>query len=439
MSLYPEENGLHVLEKIGIDPEKHKDTVSGWGDSFSRMPEKVFFLENEFIGEKCKTLKMSESVFQELAEAAEIIRKNPALTAYVWHIYYRQVSVYHDGVPPANFWNYALPESIFKGPPQIIFLLAALGASEQIIEKYRSMQIPEDIIRDTLDAAITKCVEAFCKTHDGHAGLAVGNYSWMRLNLAGRLLVLGRFCFKLKEDNDFGLVLKNRMNSKKIMLIQPGLKITKTGYCALEKDGFNNQITVPEMQSAFTSTLEITDDSYCGYAVHPAGYVLPKKISLPKNAWEVILEPGDIMMDLHIPAGGGMTPEKTYDSLNRAFRFFSDHFPRKFKPAFISHSWIFNTQIEEKLPDSNLAKFMRECYLFPNYSSGLDGMFYVFGRYDIKKEDLPQLPRKTSVQKALLEILESGQYLRNAGMVYFAEDLPLFGTNLYRTQFQIGR
>ena len=437
MSLYPEENGLYVLEKIGIDPEKHKDTVNGWGDSYSRMPEKVFFLENEFIGEKCKTLKMSESVFQELAGAAEIIRKNPALTAYVWHIYYRQVSVYHDGVPPANFWNYALPESIFKGPPQIIFLLAALGASEQIIEKYRSLHIPEDIISDTLDAAITKCVEAFCRTHDGHAGITVGNYSWMRLNLAGRLLVLGRFCFKLKEENDFGLVLKNRKNSRKIMLIQPGLKITKTGYCALEKDCFDLPVTAPEMQPAFTSTLEITDDSYCGYAVHPAGYVLPEKICLPKNEWEVILEPGDIMMDLHIPAGGGMTPEKTCDSLNKAFRFFSDHFPGKFKPAFISHSWIFNPQLEEKLPDSNLAKFMRECYLFPNYSSGQDGISYVFGRYPVKKEDFPQLPRVTSVQRTLLEILESGQYLRNGGMVYFAEDLPSFGTNSYRTQFQI--
>jgi hypothetical protein len=139
------------------------------------------------------------------------------------------------------------------------------------------------------------------------------------------------------------------------------------------------------------------------------------------------------MIDMHIPAGGGMTPERALDSFQKAVAFFSRKNPGKFREIFICHSWIFNTQFEEKMPDSNLAKLMRECYLFPHDSSGRDGMFFLFGR---DYENLSQAPRDSSQRRAMLEILESGERLRTGGMLLFAEDLPRFGTQCYRNDFK---
>lgn len=129
-----------------------------------------------------------------------------------------------------------------------------------------------------------------------------------------------------------------------------------------------------------------------------------------------------------------MTPEACLDSFRRAFAFFKQQHPGTFKPVIICHSWIFNTQFEQMLPESNLASLMRECLLFPHNSSGRDGMFFLFGRdYD----DLSQAPRNTSVQRAMLSILEQGNRLRSGGMLFFEEDLQAFGSAPYRTSFPL--
>lgn len=88
------------------------------------------------------------------------------------------------------------------------------------------------------------------------------------------------------------------------------------------------------------------------------------------------------------------------------------------------------------MPNSNLAKLMRECYLFPCHSSGQDGVSFLFGR-GIYSDGKIVAPRDTSVRRVMIEILESGERLRTAGMLYFAEDFDKFGTAFYRKQFRV--
>jgi len=148
--------------------------------------------------------------------------------------------------------------------------------------------------------------------------------------------------------------------------------------------------------------------------------------------WEKITGPDDLLIDMHIPSGGGLSLAACEDSMRRAVQFFKNYFPDQKTRAIFCASWLFNTQFEEKLPDSNLTKFMRELYLFPIKSSGKDGFFFVFCR---DYEDLPQAPRKTSLHRVMLDTLESGKNLRSGGMVFFNEDLNHFGEQYYRTKW----
>ena len=103
------------------------------------------------------------------------------------------------------------------------------------------------------------------------------------------------------------------------------------------------------------------------------------------------------------------------ESLRAAFKFFDKCFPDVRPLAVQCHSWIFNTQLETRLADSNLASFMRELYLFPVISSGDDGLLSIFCR---GYEDWMQAPCERP--------------LRCGGMVFLREDLARFGEQVYR-------
>lgn len=428
MDFIPESNGIYALKQLHVDPDKYSSCITGWGDSFINMPDIIPFLESETVREMSFYLRLDNQTAEALFSAVEIIRDVPALKAYIWHMYYRLVTPsFSYGCEPSGFGQYFLPEYHLGERASIVFLAAALGAMAKAREKYRADGIPEEIIRDTL-AVLSESAKNF-HFNTGKVGISETMFGWLRLYVTGRLIQLGRFNFKLMETYPFGIVLKNCTDGRKLMLAQAGLEINSHGFCLQENDPWNDKVT--------TTSFEVTDDGYAGNVVSPAGFVLPGKHYFPKTEWKVILEPGDVMIDMHIPAGGGMTLERCRESFMNAFEFFSKCFPGRFKPVIISHSWIFNTQFEERMPDSNLAKLMRECYLFPFASSGQDGIFFLFGKGAYSKENLTKAPRNTSVRRVMLEILESGEHLRCGGMVYFCEDLPEFGKTIYRNQFRI--
>jgi len=83
-----------------------------------------------------------------------------------------------------------------------------------------------------------------------------------------------------------------------------------------------------------------------------------------------------------------------------------------------------HTELEARLPDSNLARLMRELYLFPVPSSGEDGLFFIFCR---DYEDWKTAPRETRLQRAVLDIIAAGKPLRSGGMLLFRDHLAHFG------------
>ncbi len=421
----PEANARTALRMLSINPDEFPSCQKSWGDSFINMPEDVPFLNAAILDELAGYFGASVELLASLKSLAAKVNVVPALKAYTWHLYYRLVmpSV-TSGCSHSGFVDWPLPTAVLGDEAEALPVFAALGVILDAREKYHKDGYTENIIKDTLGVFFQGFEKTFREL--GHPKFFLTAYSWMRLYLTARLVELGRFNFQLIDVHYFGAVLKNKRDGRKLLLTRPGLKYNRRGFVLQQDD--------PWAEGGWEAVFEENDDAFVATPIHPAGYALNTVVTCSKSDWEVILQPGDILMDMHIPAGGGMTLEAALDSFRKADSFFSQRYPDKFTHAFICHSWIFNTQFEERLPQSNVARLMRQCYLFPAPSTGKDGMFFLFGE---RLDDLSALPRDTSYRRLMLECLESGEHLRLGGMLLFAEDLAHFETDYYRRTFRI--
>ena len=133
---------------------------------------------------------------------------------------------------------------------------------------------------------------------------------------------------------------------------------------------------------------------------------------------------------MHIPGGGGMTPERCEDSMRQALEFFPRFFPQTPFKAFACQSWIMNPQFADFYsPTCNLVRYQRETYLYPYPWAANGGVFFIF---DAESIDPKTAPRDTSIRRAMADHLEQGGILRNGGMFFFPEEMPRFGTQAYR-------
>jgi hypothetical protein len=183
----------------------------------------------------------------------------------------------------------------------------------------------------------------------------------------------------------------------------------------------------------WTSRLVIEEEQVTGYPISPAGVAIYREVQLPLDRWQRVLAKGDPVIEVHIPFGGGMTPERCADSMRQALEFFPRYFLERVFVGFTCGSWILNPDLAELYsPTSNMVLWQRELYLFPWPSNGKAGLFFLFGEDDV---DTATAPRDTSIRRAVLDHLAAGRPLRNGGMFLLTEDFPHFGTQYYRTHW----
>jgi hypothetical protein len=124
---------------------------------------------------------------------------------------------------------------------------------------------------------------------------------------------------------------------------------------------------------------------------------------------------GGATIGLHIPESGPMTPQAVAASLDEARVFFPRHFPDERYTAFSCASWLLDPQLLEYLPeDSNIARFQRRFELEPyEEPEGLDADVEVL-RFVFRTLTTPldQLPRRTMLQRAIVDHLKAGRHWR---------------------------
>lgn len=408
-----------VLNALNLDGGFAPVLDAGWRESMGALPAGApFFTDRKFLAEQLKTAGIGEDVFLPLAEVAGRVAAEEPLGLLARHAHH---TLCRGAASSLARW----PEldRVLGEKCGLFYLMIGLGAIPVFAETYRKLGLP-----GAYAAASAKwlagTVEIYRAAHGGYPGHTRSQLHWVRNYIDGKLFRVGRFEFmnQFHPDSPAMFVYRNRTSGQVMALAADGTACSADGYVLYEDQ--------PRNEAAFVTRLAHEADAVSGNPVSPRGIILDRTLRLAAAEWELALEPGDFTPGIHIPGGGGMTPEACRESLEEALRFYAAYFPQKRVKAFVCSSWIFNPDWERLMPGSNLAKFLCRCYLYPLRSNGREGLFFLFGR---EYGELSTYPRDNSARRAMLAILESGGRLRSEGMFFLPEELPAFDAEPYRT------
>lgn len=115
-----------------------------------------------------------------------------------------------------------------------------------------------------------------------------------------------------------------------------------------------------------------------------------------------------ILYNLHIPAGGGLSPERIDASLAASIETYGRAFPEERPVAFTCFSWLLDPHLADALPpDSNIVRFLRRFRIVgagqPANRTIVAFVFDVPGR-----TPLDRLPQETTLQQAVVERIRAG-------------------------------
>ena len=388
-----------------------------WEHSSEAFPD---FMAKDFYTRyypMCQSRFPEAEIYPLMDEVSARVRSDPAAARYASMLHYAFFVA-----DPKIVLEWPSPTGIFGRNAGIFQLMIALSALPLAGKKHAQMGLPEKYALG-LAQWIGGAMNIYAAAHDGFPGFTLRQGNWLRFTVNGELFRIGRLEFWPRPwPENLPAVYRERNSRRLAVLCRDGWAFDSRGFRVDPK------IETP----VFTTSLKFIDGKVTGTPVSPYGKpAFGKEITLDLKEWEPLCAPWERSVTVHIPAGGGLTTEAVRSSLLEAKQFFRKYFDWDIK-VFSCGSWILNPEIEQELPDSNLAEWQRNVYLTPNsLSTGVDGTFFVYG----EDCDPRTRPQTTRMHQALCRILDRGGRLCAGWMFLPADEAEFYGTQYYRKQY----
>jgi hypothetical protein len=284
-----------------------------------------------------------------------------------------------------------------KDQSSLFYLLAYMAALPYTEARYRQLGVGMDIFDDTMKDFRYYLGDYF----DLYGNWGYAHFAWIWRHITCELFRLGRLQYMLAPF--YGGVTAFRRKYKVDGGAQ-SLAQSPDGYAY--GAGRSRQDADLPSNTAWNPVFEESAAGWRGHLVNPYGCVRPQAVFLPRAEWEVILQKGDTVLDLHIPRKDTLTAETCGASFRQAHEFFPRVFPGRDWKALYCHTWFFTPQLQKFLPpESSIVKFQREFYLYPVPGSLGFLWEFVFGK---KYPDPATAPRDTSLRRAVLDWIGQG-------------------------------
>jgi hypothetical protein len=362
-------------------------------------------------------------------EVAEKALAEAGKCEYFQHLFY-YLYYYWYKLENALIYNHKLPDmhECLKLDQQVglLELAMAIAGCPSIEKKFAELKLPGNYAQDAI-MRISEDAKLYSRSM-GYLAYSTSGHHWMRFFVNGELFRIGRFEYMTTPDAMpyAPYVYMHKKSRQVIALCRSDWRF--------DRDGWRLWLDYPDEEPYCVTEFQETADFVRGTPINPAGFAeVGKTVTLDKNEYELLWNDKDFIPDMHIPPGGGMTPELCEKSLKEAMEFFQRYFACKPK-AFICFSWVFNPDLCEVLPESNLTKLMRNVYLTPFAGSSLSGLGFVFGKSD---KDWSNYPAETSLQKAFHTLRKQGKRLKTGGMFIEAEGIRNFNKNYYSKTYRV--
>lgn len=394
-----------LCSRLRLAPEKLDSLRPYWEDS-PETEELPRFLTEGFFAEYREKLNLSPD---ELARMDALVKKvcdcaaeNPALCAFFNRV--RRLLF----VDKTDFPSGQLPEleELLGDASGIPALLLSLSALPLVAEKYASLGIPEKYHEGPL-GWIAGTIRHYQAGRQGRLGQFLSQTYWLRYSARGELFRIGRFEFQIRQGCSWHLPFFRNEAGEYLLFADPAWYVDAKGYKVNEPG-----------EEIWQPTFSDLDGRLRGYPVDTAaGTVQKSLIDVDSALWKPVLAPHSFCVHLHIPGGGGMSPEIADASFREAVEFFRTCF-RRDVAAFLCTSWILNPAWQRLMPGSNLDKLQKKLLLYPAGVDPYNGLFFVFGRSD---DDFASYPSDTTLRRAFHQVWAEGDTLRPGSMILPAD------------------
>lgn len=353
--------------------------------------------------ETCAWIGMDEAIARLVVQGVREVAAHPALNLLAWQYYWALFAPAAIRPAPPVPWVSLPPALDFAG--RLFQAVVILSGVPRYRREHAQRGIPEAITRDNL-AGIELWIRNYYKRF-GMWGFDRG--PWLNNHLCCRLVRMERLEFGMSRLNFGFAILRQRVGEPRLLaLAETGIRLRRDGR-------WHNAQGTDGDDPGWSPWLRRETGVLAGYPVVSPNVVAREPVALDHEAWEVVLQSGDPVLDVHIPARGRLEPAAVDDSFARALDFFPRYFPEHAFKGFTCGSWLVDPQLEEQMPGSNMGSFAMRFHHLPaalandtqTYELGLGG-----------RRPLSELPRDTGLRRALVAHLErGGQWWYTNGIV----------------------
>ena len=377
--------------------------------TFSRVCEEykekgTFFLEDAYlarIDEKCDPFPQARV---EILQAAAALRADADAALYALFICraMEDRALFMRHLKHIEFPQNAHPLLAF-----LTFLPAMEGLFDFLVQK----EIPTDVIAATV-GQFEACLYVFKERFD-YLGMNKRYFDHMQGYVDHKFLNVGRLRYEISTLSR--LYVLERVKDGRRVLCLSDAEMNAAGLY---------RGTPPETDEAgFNAFFREEADAFVGTPVSEKGRCQKESVRFPKAEYRLALQPGDTVLDVHIPAPGPLTEELCAESYARARALFAAHYPEISPKSFHCHSWMMAPELAEILkPSSHLLAFQKPFLKYPAHTKGEDVLNFVF---KLRFTSYADLPEETSLQRAL-----KARYLAGGYLYEYCGVIPFEGGNV---------
>ena len=293
-----------------------------------------------------------------------------------------------------------MPPSDGSPAGDMLPVLALTREVPEVAKRYADRGFSEAQIKKNLEnIRINMWVNQLAK---GRISLYQGLYSWLAYYTKALIFDHKGFNYQPTGWPPRAKVLKNKKSGEYVILMEDG-RFTKDGL-VLGSAGATDE------SGAFEAAFAEDEDAFYG-CVSEGGYVLPTRKRFEKTEWEVVLQYGDYVVNLHIPRNTCLDPAYITESFKEGLALAKKHYPELAPKCIVCTSWLIDPQLVKILgPDAKLSGFNGRFLKHPiKDPTGTGCIGFIWPG---ESGPVSEYSEKTSLQRGVKKLMLEGDFIR---------------------------
>jgi hypothetical protein len=378
---------------VGVIPAEFQAIYEEAQAEFERAG--VFFLKEDYLREvQAKCNAFPRTLERVLAEAAAL-RARPEEALYALFLCR---AMEHRELFLKHLACFDFPQS----SPFLAFLClvpSIVGTWKDLVAR----GVPDDVIFATVNQ-YEECLFVYKERFDD-LGMNKRYFDHLQEYVDCSLLNVGRLRYGILRLRGVYL-LQNKKDGKRVLFLADA---------PMNAVGLRRGTPPFDDEGGFDAFFREEGAFFVGTPVGENGRCKNEILRLPKEEYEILLQPGDMMLDTHIPGHAPLTEQLCAESYARARKLFAAHYPEFDFKGFHCHSWMMSPELAEVMkPGANVLNFQRPYLRYPVPTKGEAVLNFVFF---LRYTTFADLPEDTSLQRALKARYLNGERLYEYGGV----------------------